>query len=194
MGSGSGTASFLQEVLEKPSHPAHHGIAPQDRGEREPDVPQNSSLDRPAPAAPPTDGPRLLVVGVDDSETSFRAAAYAAGIARRQGARLIAAHVLPHCIPWAEWLPDAGLGARAAREELAREVRAHVEEAASRAGVPLEFRELHGDPCTELARLADEQWADAVLVGASTRTGHRLAGSLAVRLVRHGRWPVTVVP
>jgi nucleotide-binding universal stress UspA family protein len=166
----------------------------QNRGEREPDVPQDKGLDHPAPAALPADGPRLLVVGVDDSETSLRAAAYAAGIARRQGARLIAAHVLPRCIPWAEWMPDAGLGARAAREEVAREIRAHVEDAAARAGVPLEFRELHGDPCTELARLADEQWADAVLVGASTSTGHRLLGSLSVRLVRHGRWPVTVVP
>jgi len=157
-------------------------------------VPQDSSLDHPAPAAPPVGGPRLLVVGVDDSETSFRASAYAAGIARRQGSRLIAAHVLPRCIPWAEWLPDAGLDARAAREQVAREVRAQVEDAAARIGVRVEFRELSGDPCTELTRLADEQRADAVIVGASTRTEHRLLGSLAGRLVRHGRWPVTVVP
>jgi hypothetical protein len=35
---------------------------------------------------------------------------------------------------------------------------------------------------------------DAVVVGASARMAHRLAGSLAVRLVKAGRWPVTVVP
>ena len=35
---------------------------------------------------------------------------------------------------------------------------------------------------------------DAVIVGASAQSGHRFVGSLAVRLVRAGRWPVTVVP
>jgi nucleotide-binding universal stress UspA family protein len=42
--------------------------------------------------------------------------------------------------------------------------------------------------------VADEVHADAVIVGASTKAGHRLVGSLAVRLVKAGRWPVTVVP
>ena len=32
------------------------------------------------------------------------------------------------------------------------------------------------------------------MVGASAQAGHRLVGSLAVRLVKAGRWPVTVVP
>jgi nucleotide-binding universal stress UspA family protein len=36
--------------------------------------------------------------------------------------------------------------------------------------------------------------ADAVVVGASAHAGHRLVGSLAVRLVKAARWPVTVVP
>ena len=31
-------------------------------------------------------------------------------------------------------------------------------------------------------------------VWASTKAGHRFVGSLAVRLVKAGRWPVTVVP
>ena len=33
-----------------------------------------------------------------------------------------------------------------------------------------------------------------VVVGASAKAGHRWVGSLAVRLVKAGRWPVTVVP
>ncbi|MCU1663055.1 MAG: universal stress protein UspA, partial [Pseudonocardia sp.] len=57
-----------------------------------------------------------------------------------------------------------------------------------------DYRAVRGDPFTELARIADEVRADAVVVGASTQAGHRLIGSLAVRLVRAGRWPVTVVP
>jgi nucleotide-binding universal stress UspA family protein len=49
-------------------------------------------------------------------------------------------------------------------------------------------------PDNVLARVADESRADAVIVGASAQAGHRLLGSVAVRLVRTGRWPVTVVP
>jgi nucleotide-binding universal stress UspA family protein len=52
----------------------------------------------------------------------------------------------------------------------------------------------HGDPYTEIKRMADEMRADAMVVGASAKAGHRIIGSLAVRLVRAGRWPVTVVP
>ncbi|WP_411074874.1 universal stress protein [Streptomyces sp. cmx-4-7] len=36
--------------------------------------------------------------------------------------------------------------------------------------------------------------ADAVVVGASESAGHRFVGSVAVRLVKAGRRPVTVVP
>jgi nucleotide-binding universal stress UspA family protein len=46
----------------------------------------------------------------------------------------------------------------------------------------------------EIGKLADEVKVDAVIVGASTHAGHRLVGSVAIRLVRAGRWPVTVVP
>jgi nucleotide-binding universal stress UspA family protein len=45
-----------------------------------------------------------------------------------------------------------------------------------------------------LTDVADEVRADAVIVGASASFGHKIAGSLAVRLVRSKRWPVAVVP
>lgn len=47
-----------------------------------------------------------------------------------------------------------------------------------------------GDPFEELTTVAESLHADAIVVGASDQ---RL-GSLAVRLVRHARWPITVVP
>ena len=40
-----------------------------------------------------TDGPKVILVGLDDSVTSMRAGAYAAGLARRQGARLVCVYV-----------------------------------------------------------------------------------------------------
>jgi nucleotide-binding universal stress UspA family protein len=42
--------------------------------------------------------------------------------------------------------------------------------------------------------VAKQVRAEVIVVGASESAGHRLVGSLAVRLVRAGRWPVTVVP
>ena len=42
-----------------------------------------------------TDGPSAILVGVDDSVTATRAGWYAAGLARRQGAKLIAVYVAP---------------------------------------------------------------------------------------------------
>ena len=44
-----------------------------------------------------------------------------------------------------------------------------------------------GDPFRELVKVAEEQRADAVVVGASEHAGHRFVGSLGLRLVRAAR-------
>jgi nucleotide-binding universal stress UspA family protein len=144
-----------------------------------------------------TDGPMVILVGVDDSVTSLRAGAYAAGLARRQGARLVVVYVEQ---PSALYSAAAGAGAAVIAEqerafrETAEDLRRRVEEAGIDRGVPTTFIVAAGDPYHELRRVADEVRADAVVVGASTKAGHRWIGSLAVRLVKAGRWPVTVVP
>ena len=135
----------------------------------------------------------MLLVGVDGSDTSLRAGAYAAGMARREGARLIFLYVRP-------LNAVAGIGAGAAismqeaYDEVAADLRQAVETQRARLGIRAEFVERPGNPFAEIVRLADEVRADAVIVGASTKAGHRFVGSLAVHLVRASRWPVTVVP
>jgi nucleotide-binding universal stress UspA family protein len=144
-----------------------------------------------------TDGPMVILVGVDDSVTSLRAGAYGAGLARRQGARLVLLYVEQPSVVYGA-AAGAGAGAIAEQErahsEIAADLRRQAEEGAGRLGVPVTFIVAAGDPYHELRRVADEVRADAVVVGASTKAGHRLVGSLAVRLVKAGRWPVTVVP
>jgi nucleotide-binding universal stress UspA family protein len=141
---------------------------------------------------PQDESGRTIVVGVDGSATAMRAAAYAFGLAHRQRCRLVVAFVAARS--------SLTLTAQAAafehrthvqlHEELGREIRAHAEELA----VPVTFVKVHGDPVTALREAADCCHADTVVVGASTSAGHRIAGSVATRLIRAGHWPVVVVP
>ncbi|NBM21140.1 universal stress protein [Streptomyces sp. GC420] len=141
-----------------------------------------------------TDGPKVIVVGVDGSDTSMRAAAYAAGLARRQKALLALVYVQPVIAA------GAALGAPVAQttaqvaEELVNEIRVAAERLKGVFELRWEFHTFIGDPYNGLVKAADELKADAVVVGASEQAGHRIIGSVALRLVKAGRWPVTVVP
>ncbi|MEV4259655.1 universal stress protein [Spirillospora sp. NPDC049652] len=140
-----------------------------------------------------TDGPKVIVCGVDGTATSLNAAAYAWGLARRSGARLVLVYVMSVAAV-ATLTPGGAAAVREAGEEITADLRAELRRAAGRAPVSHELRTETGDPAAVLSKIADEERADAVVVGASAQAGHRLIGSVAVRLVRAGRWPVTVVP
>lgn len=143
-----------------------------------------------------TDGPSAILVGVDDSVTALRAAAYTAGLARRQGARVVVVYVAP--VTSMALASPAGPGVlmaeSEAHDEVAKELADRADRMASELGISVTFIMAHGDPYHEITRIAMETRADAIVVGASLKAGHRLMGSLAVRLVRAGKWPVTVVP
>jgi nucleotide-binding universal stress UspA family protein len=140
-----------------------------------------------------TDGPSAILVGVDGSETSLRAAAYAAGLARRQGTKLVAVYARNR--PAAMF--PAGLATKEildAQDEVEAQLRAALKTQTASWGLNAYLVVRDGDPMTVLSEVAREVRADALIVGTSASPGHRIAGSLAVRLVRARRWPVTVVP
>ena len=143
------------------------------------------------------DGPDVILVGLDGSQigrpgaqSSLHAAAYATGLARRQGARLLAVWVRPP-VTYSDTMVVTAEAIGRQRREAAAEAQDTVDWAAEHYGIPkasLVVRE--GEPFEELTRVAEEVRADAIVVGSSAQ---RL-GSLAVRLVKDARWPVTVVP
>lgn len=143
-----------------------------------------------------TDGPAAILVGMDDTVTASHAVAYAMGLARRQGARLIAVFAIPGASITATGPAGASvlLAEEQAHEKIAGELRDRLKRMSAELSVDAVFIAAHGDAYTQIKRLADQTRADAIVVGASAKAGHRLVGSLAVRLVRAGRWPVTVVP
>jgi nucleotide-binding universal stress UspA family protein len=141
----------------------------------------------------PKPGVPVLLVGIDGSDTSMRAGAYAGGMALRLRARLVCLYVRGYTIAG-----GAGVAAvpsiQQAQDEISQELREMVESQSVRLGLDAEFLERIGNPFAEIVKLAGELPADAVIVGASTKAGHRFIGSLAVHLVRTSRWPITVVP
>ena len=142
------------------------------------------------------DGPRAVVVGIDGSETGWRALHYAVGQARRQGGRVVAVYAdrLPS-VAFATAVPLAAAAVTDPQEDsLLQELRSGVEELGPQYGVEVAFEVVAGDPVLALTQVAERERADAVVVGASVQAGHKLFGSVAVRVVRSGRWPVTVVP
>lgn len=143
------------------------------------------------------DGPRAIVVGVDGSNASLRAAAYAAGLARRQRCRLVAVFVrsLPAVLlPMADAGGSAAATIAQAHDAVERELREAIAERSPVLDLDVRLVVRTGEPYTELIEVARQVHADAVVVGRSTKVLHRIAGSLAVKLVRANRWPVTVVP
>jgi nucleotide-binding universal stress UspA family protein len=140
-----------------------------------------------------TDGPSRILVAVDNSDTSLRAGAHAAGLARRQGSHIICLFV-GEINPLVAAMPAAAGAAVQMNHAIAEQIRTEIKAQAPRLGLEVTFLERSGDPFTEIVRVADELRVDAVIVGASTSGGHRWMGSIASRLVKIARWPVTVVP
>jgi nucleotide-binding universal stress UspA family protein len=144
-----------------------------------------------------TDGPRVIVVGVDGSPSSLRAAAYAAGIARRVHAELVVVYVY-QAPPSAAGVAgvDCSVWYRAteAAEQLKEEIRDQLASDHVVWGTCFDVVVRRGSPTTEILAVAKETGADEIVVGASTAFRHRISGSLASRLLRRRDCVVTVVP
>lgn len=135
-----------------------------------------------------------VLVAVDGSEGSRRAAKMAGEIAGRFGCQLTLLHVIepPRMAPIEAYgLSTAQVyevqmqGARAMLEELVREV----------PGSSIEQVIVNGSPAEAVCQQAEERGADLVVVGSRglATVGRWLLGSVSDRIVHHCRRPVLVV-
>jgi nucleotide-binding universal stress UspA family protein len=143
-----------------------------------------------------------VVVGVDGSDTSIDALSWACGEARRLGGRALAVLVTP--IPGSGALASASpFAAMAAseyiendarlEEELEVEIRSELLAIGESQRVPLTFIHVHGDVVTELLKIAAISHAQLIAVGRSTKSRHKVAGSLGHRLLRRTGTPIIVI-
>ncbi len=135
-----------------------------------------------------------ILVAVDDSSAAFKAAAVAVDLAASLKSRLVAVSVVdgPH-------LEDPHLaapGITVDQFEAVRAVQSHVRSLASRAGVGVEVRTLHGRVADELLKAARQLGADLVVVGRVDRPGLRVThvGRTAEQVLEFCDVPVLVVP
>jgi nucleotide-binding universal stress UspA family protein len=173
---------------------------PRPRSRRDPDQ-ELRPVRQPTPSGEAelgTDGPGAIVVGVDGTPTSLRALAYAAGLARRQGGRLIAVYVrkpLRTPVALSGWV-DAGIVAAEAdaQKDMEDEVWTQIASDVAAWGCGARVVVRNGSPLAELRKIAVQSGADQIIVGASCGLAHRLFGSLGHRLLRCKPCPVTIVP
>ncbi|MEV4350490.1 universal stress protein [Actinoplanes sp. NPDC049596] len=138
-------------------------------------------------------GPAAIVVGVDESRSSLRAAAYAAGLARRQQARLVVVYARRRPNGLLATMDTSGTGVAQAVDAQDR-VEASLRAALGAADFPVELVVRPGDPYSVISDVAHEVQAGTVVVGRPECLAHRIVGSVARQLERSGRWPVTIVP
>ena len=153
----------------------------------------------PAAVSPVWDGVKCIVVGIDDTLPSGSAAAWAGGLARRLGARLILVHVSQNQV-----LASAAAGfdltggqykmlLQTERQSAFELLYRAMPQAVHTSGVELVFEV--GDPAAELQRVADRRQASLIIIGAPARGGlHRAVhGGLSRRLAASAHRPLTVI-
>lgn len=144
----------------------------------------------------PFEQPPSIVVGVDGSECSMRAVSYAAGLARRQGALLVAVYVRKSPSGFAYLANTPGALAAVVEAECTTEgrIRDEVAEECDAAGVEGVLVVRTGSSVRAVVTIARELQAHAVIVGSRPGMLKRVLPSGLGRLLGRAGRPVVLVP
>ncbi len=135
---------------------------------------------------------RKIVVGVDGSRNSDRAASVAGDIAELAGAEIIAVHA----VGLLEGRPGPGEQRADRRQAIRHELETQWTTPARRTGTLVRCELLDGDAIAAVLTTAGEADADLIVVG---RHGHRsfpeqVLGSTSAAIAATARCPVLVIP
>jgi nucleotide-binding universal stress UspA family protein len=136
-----------------------------------------------------------VIAGYDGSIPARRALAYAAGTARRLRRPLLAFYVTPAETCFQE--PLTGLISVAKREAakaVERRLLAELDDLTVPEELEVHYGTRQGNPAQQLAALAAELRADALVIGTPERSRHHLTGSVPGWLARHATCPIIVIP
>jgi nucleotide-binding universal stress UspA family protein len=134
-----------------------------------------------------------VVVGYDGSASARNALAYGAGMARRLGRPLLIVYVTSPGV-YCEPLTGQVVGLVRDTESLERWLLTELDQVADPAELEVHVRTRRGSAARELATVAAEFSADALVIGAPRKFWHHIAGSVPGWLTRHASCPVIVVP
>jgi nucleotide-binding universal stress UspA family protein len=137
------------------------------------------------------DGLAVIIVGIDGGSPALNAAAWAAGLARRERARLVLVFMEPVASP-AYWTPIALTGAAEVSTEFVDELRNSAARHLKSQDVSWTVEHRRGDAATGLEAIAEEHRADCIVIGRSHEGGSM--GSVAKALINLATRPVVVVP
>src|SRR5215469_13244213 len=163
---------------------------PERRRQRERVCPEelgSSSQQRPISLAHP------VIAGYDGSAAARNALAYAAGLARRLGRPLLMVYVTSPGV-YCEPLTGQVVGLLRDADSLERSLITELDQATDASELEVHVRTRRGSPARELAAIAAEFSADALVIGAPRHFWHHLIGSVPSWLARNARCPVIVVP
>ncbi len=138
------------------------------------------------------DGLGVVLVGVDGGGPADNAAAWAAGLARRERAKLVLVYVEPITSP-SYWTPVIAAGAVEAALAFVGELRRNAREFLEPQGVRWDVVHHRGEPAHGLEAVAEERRADCIVVGRS-HDGSRGLGSVTRTLINLATRPVVVIP
>lgn len=171
-----------------------------DQAEPQPRPGQSARQPRPArdedplsSALPAGELDHPVVAGYDGSPSSRHALAYAAGMSRRLGRPLLLAYITQPGV-FCEPLTGQVVGAIRDTEETERWLLSELNEVCDGCDLTVRVVTRRGSPARELAAIATESGADALVIGAPGHFWHHVAGSVPGWLARHASCPVIVVP
>jgi nucleotide-binding universal stress UspA family protein len=143
--------------------------------------------------------PKRIIVPLDGSDFSFRAAQYAINLARLTGGEIICIHVIAE-IPYIEYMTPAGLTVPRYIQEAKKQTEewfSAVKSEAAKKGVKVIAEAIFNPPSVaeSIIDYAFEQKADLIIIGTRGRSALKriVLGSVASAVVAHAGCPVLVI-